>query len=124
MLTIYQTLTNIAVNEFNDVVTGTKFIGGTPISPNKLRLVLTDNSFVDIWLSVDDDYSYHWECRKQTGKIYRWDNAPHHPQISTFPNHFHEGNENTIVDSYLATKPENALREVLEFVRQHLKTTG
>jgi Family of unknown function (DUF6516) len=120
MLTIYQTLAAIALREFSDVITQTRFIGGTPISPNKLRLTVTEGSFIDIWLTLDGDYAYHWERRKQTGEIYRWDNAPHHPQISTFPDHFHEGDEHMIVESTLNLKPESALREILEFIKQHL----
>jgi hypothetical protein len=35
-------------------------------------------------------YSYHWQT--QTGTLLlRWDNAPHHPEIPTFPHHRHEG---------------------------------
>jgi len=120
MLTTYQMLANIALSEFNEVITQTQFIGGTPISPNKLRLTVTDKSFIDIWLTLDGDYSYHWERRRQTGEVYRWDNAPHHPNISTFPDHFHDGDEHTIVESTLKPLPEDALREVLEFVRQRL----
>jgi hypothetical protein len=34
------------------------------------------------------NYSYHWQTPK--GKIIvRWDNAPHHKDISTFTNHKH-----------------------------------
>lgn len=35
-------------------------------------------------------YSYHWQ--QTDGKlIMRWDNAPHHENISTFPYHLHDG---------------------------------
>ena len=118
MLAIYQALINLAQNEFDDVVTQTKFIGGTPASPNKLRLLITDGSFLDIWLSVDGDYAYHWERRGQTGQIYRWDNAPHHAQVSTFPDHLHEGNEQTVMESDLSPTPELALREILGFIKK------
>jgi len=120
MLALYQTLSSIALQEFSDVVVQTRLLGGTPISPNKLRLVIVDDSFVDIWLTVDGDYAYHWERRKQTGEIFRWDNAPHHPQMSTFPDHFHDGDEYTVIESNLNPTPETALREVLEFVKQQL----
>ena len=37
-------------------------------------------------------YSYHWQ--DADGKLLvRWDNAPHHPEISTYPNHKHVGDE-------------------------------
>ncbi len=120
MLAVYQILIGLAQDEFNDVVTQTKFIGGTLASPNKLRLLMTDGSFLDAWLSADGDYSYHWERRGQSGEIYRWDNAPHHPQVSTFPDHFHKGDERTVIKSDLSPTPELALREVLAFVKQEL----
>ena len=120
MLAIYQTLVDLALADFDDVVTETKFVGGTPSSPNKLRLLIIDRSFLDIWLSADGDYSYHWERRGQTGEIYRWDNAPHHAQVSTFPDHQHRGNEQTIIESNLNSVPELALREILVFVRQEI----
>lgn len=120
MLAIYQSLARTAEAEFSDVVTGTNYIGGTSSSPNKLRLALSDGSFVDIWLSADGDYAFHWERRRQTGQMYRWDNAPHHPTMSTFPAHFHDGDEATIMESRLSTEPDTALREVLRFVRERL----
>lgn len=120
MLAVYQALIGLAQNEFADVVTQTQFMGGTLANPNKLRLSITDGSFLDIWLSADGDYAYHWERRGQTGEIYRWDNAPHHPQVSTFPDHLHEGNEQTVIESDLSPSPELALREILEFIKQEL----
>ncbi|MDI6811643.1 MAG: DUF6516 family protein [archaeon] len=36
------------------------------------------------------DYTYHWQDKEQR-LIARWDNAPHHPEIETFPHHLHEG---------------------------------
>jgi hypothetical protein len=120
MRPIFQALAQIATNEFKDIVVGTELLGGTPIDPNKLRLHLRDGSFLDIWLSADGDYSYHWEQRRQRGKLYRWDNAPHHPKIDTFPHHLHEGDENLVVASHLDSTPEIALRQVLEYVRSRM----
>lgn len=121
MLAIYQSLARIAQAEFSDVVTGTDYIGGTSSSPNKLRLAFTEGSFMDIWLSADGDYAYHWERRRQTGQTFRWDNAPHFPKISTFPAHFHDGDESTVAENTLSTNPQSALREILEFVRRYLR---
>lgn len=118
MLALYRTLIALAENRFGDVVVQAKFIGGTPANPNKLRLLIADGSFLDIWLSADGDYSYHWERRGQTGEIYRWDNAPHHTQVSSFPDHFHQGNEQTVITSDLSPYPELALFEILTFVKQ------
>ncbi len=120
MLTTCQALARLAVNEFGDIVTGSTLIGGTSASPNKLRLTLSDGSYLDVWLTANEDYAYHWELRRQRGQLYRWDNAPHHPHVSTFPAHFHEGDEATITQSHLSLRPSEALREVLAFVRVHL----
>jgi len=39
-----------------------------------------------------ETYSYHWQTRD--GKlIRRWDNAPHHQELSTFPDHLHDGEQ-------------------------------
>ena len=124
MLSTYQALACLALDEFGtqglNIVTRATFVGGTPASPNKLRLILTDESFLDVWLSADGDYAYHWEQRRQRGRLYRWDNAPHHSHVDTFPAHLHDGDENTIVESHLSPKPEDALRQVLNFVHQRL----
>jgi len=120
MLGTYRSIARIALAEFGDIVTGATFVGGTPASPNKLRLALKDGSFLDVWLSADGDYAYHWEQRRQRGRIHRWDNAPHHPQVETFPDHQHDGDEQTIVESHLKAVPEVAIRDVLDFIRQRL----
>ena len=120
MLGVYQSLVRIALVEFGDIVAGASYVGGTPASPNKLRLTFTDGSFLDVWLSADGDYAYHWEQRRQRGRLYRWDNAPHHPHISTFPDHMHDGDELAIAESHLSNTSETALRYVLDFIRQHL----
>jgi hypothetical protein len=84
--------------------------------------MLIDTSVLDIWLSVDGDYAYHWEQRRQRGQLHRWDNAPHHPHIDTFPAHLHDGDENTVVESHLDPTPQAALRYVLSFIRHRITT--
>ena len=124
MLSTYQALARLALEEFGaqglNIVIRATFVGGTPASPNKLRLTLTDESFLDVWLSADGDYAYHWEQRRQRGRLYRWDNAPHHPHVDTFPAHLHNGDENTIAESHLNPEPDDALRQVLHFIHQKL----
>lgn len=43
-----------------------------------------------------EKYSFHWQ-RADGSLIRRWDNAPHHPEITSFPNHLHEGDENHVL---------------------------
>ncbi len=62
----------------------------------RIRLRLPDNSFLEIsealvvekgaltWIS----YRYHWQ--DASGRlILRYDNAPHHPEVESFPHHKH-----------------------------------
>ena len=53
-------------------------------------------------------YGYHWQTRKGT-LLKRWDNAPHHPEIATFPDHLHNG------DAILESKPMT-LAQVLTLI--------
>ncbi len=115
-------LCEIAEVEFADIVAD-----GYAPDFNELRLILVDSSFIDIWFSLKlvARYSYHWERRAIDGTIYRHDNAPHKrwQSVSTFPHHFHDGNENDVTESHLSENPEEALREFLTFVRKRLHMT-
>ncbi len=71
-----------------------KFIG---VNKGYIRFVveLRDDSELHVFEYVNSslrriDYSYHWQNKEKT-LITRWDNAPHHPEIKTFPDHVHEG---------------------------------
>jgi hypothetical protein len=80
---------------------------------------------MDVWFSLklEGRYSYHWERRAIDGTLFRHDNAPHQKwqNISTFPQHFHEGAEQNVKPSFISDDPELAIREVLGFVRDDLK---
>jgi hypothetical protein len=44
------------------------------------------------------DYRFHWQDRE--GKlIKRWDNARHHPELTTFPYHIHVGSDSVVKES-------------------------
>lgn len=120
LYTIYSKLKEIAEKEFGDIIKSTNFIGGKASAPNKLRLYFVDNSFLDVWLSEDGDYSYHWEHRAQRGLIHRWDNAPDHLELDTFPKHFHNGSDKDIKESELDEDYEKAIRNVLIFIQRKL----
>ena len=41
-------------------------------------------------------YSFHWQ--DADGRLCkRWDNANHHPELRTFPNHVHDGAEDNVL---------------------------
>jgi len=68
----YKSLAYIAVSEFSDIVRGTRVIEG------KLRILVSDGSYIDVWLSEKRPgiYAYHWERRNIDGTIYRHNNLP------------------------------------------------
>lgn len=67
----------------------------------RCRLTLTDGGVVEMFeyfrikaaTEVEvTAYSFHWQ--DESGRLLkRWDNAPHHPEVSTFPHHLHDGAE-------------------------------
>jgi hypothetical protein len=69
----------------------------------RYRLKLIDESLIEITERILEEtgglttskYRYHWQTG--SGKlIKRWDNAPHHPEIDTFPDHLHDGSEENV----------------------------
>jgi len=82
----------------------------------KLIVRLFDKSILYVKEYNDSEkrnYSYHWQ--DENGKlITRWDNAPHHKQIKTFPHHKHAGN--TLEESYEVT-----LEDILKTISSKIK---
>ena len=69
----------------------------------RYRIKLIDESLIEITERLLEErggltttkYRYHWQTG--SGKlIKRWDNAPHHPEIDTFPDHLHDGSEENV----------------------------
>ncbi|MEW5767202.1 MAG: DUF6516 family protein [bacterium] len=117
---LYSQLTQIALNDFADIVEGTKVIEG------KLRILLKDESFIDIWFSVKKRgvYAYHWERKNVDGAIYRYNNLPDREakKLQTYPRHFHNGTQKNVVESNLSDNPKEAIRTILEFARRIIKS--
>jgi hypothetical protein len=56
-------------------------------------------------------YSYHWQEKK--GKtIIRWDNAPHHKEVKTFPHHKHT------LD--VEESKEMTLEEIIDYIKSSI----
>jgi len=113
-------LKEIAEIEFGDIVEDVLIA-----DINELRIVFIDGSFIDIWFSLklEGRYSYHWERKFINGSIFRHDNAPHMrwKDIPTFPKHFHNGSEESVMVSHIPDNPELALKEFLTFASIHIK---
>lgn len=116
----YEALLHIALNEFPDVVVWGNLLRLPSGEALKLRLHLTDDSFIEINLSPTGRYSYHWD-RRLIGRsdIYRFDNAPHNAwkRVTTYPAHFHNGSEDNVEASPLDSDPAQAIRQVCSFAR-------
>jgi hypothetical protein len=110
--------------KFSDILKSAELMQGTAGRIRKLRLHLIDNTFVDIWYSSDNSYSYHWEQRNIRNAIYRHDNAPHKKwrNVSTFPKHCHDGTQINVTESFLPDNYDNAVEEFLRLVRERMVT--
>lgn len=115
----YGKLAEIARQEFADIVVQAE------IRPEKLRVHLVDGSYVDVWLSrrLPERFAYHWERRHIDGKVYRYDNRPHHElsHMKGYPRHFHDGR--AVVEARFSEDTVQAFREFLALAREKLAST-
>jgi hypothetical protein len=118
MLTI-ERLKRIAEVEFADIVKDTHQVS------YKLRIVLINNSFIDVYLSqiIPDKFGFHWECMDESKTFYRYDNFPdkNWQSVSTFPHHFHKGSQDSVEASPFPLSPIEGFRAFMEFIRNKLK---
>ena len=47
---------------------------------------------------IKDQYSYHYQ-KSDGDLVFRYDNAPHHPEIETFPHHKHVESDDNVIAS-------------------------
>ena len=81
-----------------------------------LKIILQNNAsvFTKEYVSEKErNYSYHWQS--VSGKlIIRWDNAPHHKNVKTFPHHKH-------IQGSVAESTEMGMKDVLNFIAKELE---
>src|SRR3990167_3271958 len=94
------------------------FVDEEDIQVFSAKATLRDSSFFyirELTTKTDIKYSYHWQT--QAGKlICRWDNAPHHRSIETFPHHKHKENDENVLSS-----KEVTLEQVFNIIDKQLK---
>ncbi len=115
---LYGRISELSEKDFRDIVVASKIIG------DKLRLMLIDDSYIDVWFSRKRPFFvYHWERSMVDGTIYRHNNFPDPKarKLKTFPKHFHEKTEEVVKESNISDKPEEAIRSFLEFARNVIK---
>jgi hypothetical protein len=86
----------------------------------RYRLLLINQDLLDIFerFTIEQGqatiirYSYHWQRSNQQIRK-RWDNAPHYPNLATYPHHIHDGDENHVLPSLYVK-----LTDVLTIIRQ------
>ena len=96
----------------------------TPISINfnsfKLKIMLADGSNLRINEQYRHDalekYAYYW-LDDHNDLIIGWDNAPHHPHLSTHPHHKHVASQTNIQPSL-----EKSLDDVLKTILRLLQS--
>jgi len=103
----------IAEVEFVDVVKNTFFVN------YKLRIILIDNSFIDVNLSrtISHKFGFHWE--RPDNSIYRYDNFPDNnwKYVSTYPYHFHKGTQDNVVPASFSLTIDQGFRDFMKFVK-------
>ncbi len=121
---IYRWLTEEGARRFNDIISEIVRYEVPPGVLVKIRVVMVDGSFLDIYRSPSGRYSLHYERRHIDGRVYRHDNAPHsrHGCVRTFPKHYHNGSEDNVVESYLPDEPVKAVEEFLKTIREIVKS--
>ena len=117
-MTTIDDLKRIADVEFADIVKDTQQID------YKLRIILINYSFVDVYLSqkLSDRFGFHWESMDARGSIYRYDNFPDKKwqSVVTFPHHFHNGSQNAVESSPFPLTVIEGFRAFMEFVRSKI----
>jgi len=108
-----------ALDEYKDVIASIEILEISEeenISNLRSRLRVYDGTI--LWVREIRNkesivsYSYYW-LRSDETVIIGWDNAPHHNEVSSFPNHKHIGNK-------IEASQESNLRDVLNFIKKFL----
>lgn len=88
----------------------------------RCRFVFWDESFLDLYEVVSTELGYpvrvHYSYTyvREGKRVFRYDNAPHHPEIATHPYHKHIG-----VRDRLAPADQPTLKQILDEVEGLLK---
>lgn len=87
----------------------------------KIKLTLIDGSEVYLMEFVEvkqttEKYKYRYHFQKEGKTIFRYDNSPHFPMMSTFPHHKHIGDHEKKMP---CKAPE--LFQVLEEISDHIE---
>ncbi len=87
----------------------------------KMRATVTPALTFQLWLNRAPDHTrYAYQLFGYGRALLRWDNAPHHPYLTTnYPHHFHDSEER-IIPSTLGGDPLQDLPVVLAEIERYL----
>jgi hypothetical protein len=84
----------------------------------KTRLELENGYFLDLYYN-ETCSKYSYTLIRQNKRIVGWDNAPHHPDLTNFPHHFHAENR-TVQPSTFIGDPKLDIVEVIKTINDIL----
>ena len=117
-MTTIEKLKRIAEIDFSEIVKSSFILNF------KLRIILFDNSYVDVNISskIPDKFGFHWETRNKENHIYRYDNFPdiNWKDVNTFPYHFHEQSQENVVNSPFPTEIIPAFYSFMNFIKERI----
>ena len=85
----------------------------------KMTIMISNGSVLHVREYNDErerHYSFHWQD-PQSVLLMRWDNAPHHSHLSTFPHHKHHYQS-------VEESTDISLEEVLQHIEARLHSGG
>lgn len=83
----------------------------------KIKARLIDGSILYIREFVsEEEYNYSFQWQRNGKLIVRWDNAPHHKDLKTFPHHKHVGSKDNVQPSR-----EISLEDILGVIEKEIK---
>ncbi len=87
--------------------------------PTKTRIELQKGYFIDLYYN-ETLSKYAYTLILSNKRVVGWDNAPHHPSVTTFPHHFH-AEDGTVHPSFLIGDPEQDILQVVNTINAILK---
>jgi hypothetical protein len=88
----------------------------------RLRIEFTDQTvlYTNEYLGADTrKYAFQWQTAGNTWLVH-WDNAPHFPELATFPHHKHDYRSGSEV---VTESTDISLNDVLIYIYRQLKNT-
>lgn len=93
------------------------------INKATIRIDIGENSFIDVFQSFRDQSKFAVHAKLKKGGIYRLDCRPEekYANLKTYPWHFHERSEKTVISSPFSADKRKAIQEFLRYIRKKLE---